>query len=71
MSETLPWLLFGSERGERGVLWERSALVADLAAGIVQDHAQYAHRAIGYGGRRDEGAPFLGGQVEAPALAVV
>jgi|1185.fasta_scaffold1643813_2 hypothetical protein len=46
-------------------------MATDPAAGVVQNRAQYPHGAIGYGRRRDEGAVFVGGQVEALALAVI
>jgi hypothetical protein len=44
--------------------------LADPAAGVVQNRAQCPHGMIGRGRRPDEGASFVGGQIEAPALGV-
>jgi hypothetical protein len=44
---------------------------ADPAAGVMQNRAQCPHRPISRGRRRDKGAAFPGGQVEAPALGVM
>ena len=41
------------------------------AAGIVQNHTLGAHGTIGCSRRRDESTVFLGGQVEALAVAVM
>jgi hypothetical protein len=45
--------------------------LTDPAAGIMQDGAERAHRALGLGRRRDKGATLVGGQIEALALVVV
>ena len=44
---------------------------ADPAAGVVQNRAECPYRPIGRGRRCDEGAAFVGGQIEAPALGVM
>ena len=49
---------------------ERQGL-GDAAAGIVQHGAEGAHRALGLGGCRHEGAPLVGAEVEAVSLSVV
>jgi hypothetical protein len=44
---------------------------ADPAAGVVQNRAECPYRPIGRSRRCDEGAAFVGGQIEAPALGVM